>query len=135
MTRKRRRQVKPVELVLRASGKSDVEALLATVGVGLAELIRRGNISPADAADVFFVDAFLYFSARPRLSSKLLNALGAGSELETLAEIAPGRLTAALDRLSAGLSGSVRRRTPSHEPIRTRWLLKHPELKARPRER
>lgn len=109
-------------VTLSAHGERDVTTLLATVSLGLIEAVREGCISPAEAADVFFISAFLPFSDSDELEPLLIDALHEGSELEDIAQIAPEGLVRALGTIRRNALSALRRRRDSPRPATERWI-------------
>ncbi|WP_224242708.1 DUF3969 family protein [Hyalangium gracile] len=126
-----KRSSRAVKLELRAQGKEEVEKLLATIALGLAEAVEAGKMTPSDACDHFFVPVFLRFAspsgkAHGGVDRRLVEALHAGSELEDVEQLAPHGLKSAFRDIRENALNVLGELAPSEAQLGSSWLRSSP---------
>lgn len=120
-----------VKIELRAQGREEVEKLLSTIALGLAEAVKAGKMTTSDACDHFFVPVFLRFASpsgkgRGGVDRRLVEALHAGSELEDVEQLAPHGLKSAFRDIRAKALGVLGELAPSKAQLGSAWLRSSP---------
>jgi hypothetical protein len=112
-----------VIVALEAKRPDTAQRLVATVTLGLAEAVRAGALSTADACGLFFVPAYLALRRKRNIDKGLIAALHAGSELNDVERLAPKGLPRALNEVSEDAKNALLKLGPCSAPLRDKWFV------------
>jgi hypothetical protein len=109
---------------LGATGKQEVERLLATVVLGIVDAIREERITPDEGDELFFVPLLLAFMKNRTLNHELIRAVDLATELRGLALLKPGALKSSLDDIRVKALSNIRH-TPKKSVYYRPWLVSY----------